>query len=365
MNAAGAIVPGKVAIAAHHYQKPEIVERAGLVGDSYRLAVEAAQTDAEFIVLCGVRFMAESAAILARAGQTVVIPDMNAGCPMADMIDRGSAEDAIDAIKKRSGMEIVPVAYMNSTAEVKALTGALGGSVCTSGNAKKVLAHYFNSGKSVFFMPDFNLGMNTARALGRASPVCPPETLELSIQTVGDTPKTTKTTDATDTTDAGDENLSGVRLFLWDGFCHVHRAFTADDVRAARLAYPAARIIVHPECKPEVTHLADESGSTEAMHRALRNAKDGTQWIIGTEGRFVERMAASFPGKTVVPLRVSYCHNMNRIDTASLDRTLAEIATRTNGEKLFISGTVTVADCDRAMAEKALRAMVAIAEAKE
>jgi quinolinate synthase len=359
MNAAGAIVPGKVAIAAHHYQKPEIVARAGLVGDSYRLAVEAAQTDAEFIVLCGVRFMAESAAILARPEQTVVIPDMNAGCPMADMIDRGSAEDAIDAIKKRSVREIVPVAYMNSTAEVKALTGALGGSVCTSGNAKKVLAHYFNSGKSVFFMPDINLGMNTARALGLESNLIRRVTRELSIQTVGDT------TDATDTTNAGDENLSSVRLFLWDGFCHVHRAFTADDVRAARLAYPAARIIVHPECKPEVTLLADESGSTEAMHRALRDAKDGTQWIIGTEGRFVERMAASFPEKTIVPLRVSYCHNMNRIDTASLDRTLAEIATRTNGEKLFISGTVTVADCDRAMAEKALRAMVAIAEAKE
>ena len=360
----GDVVPGKVTIAAHHYQRPEIVARAGLVGDSYKLAVESARTDAEFVVLCGVRFMAESAAILSRAGQTVVIPDMNAGCPMADMIDRETAENAVEMLSARLGRAVVPIVYMNSSAEVKALAGKLGGSVCTSGNARKILAHYLDLQMPVFFLPDFNLGMNVSRTLGVAQKCIRRVTRELKVARV-DSPE------SGDQDRAGrpgeDDDLSQAKVFLWDGFCHVHRAFTADDVRAARKARPDAIVIVHPECSAEVTSLADRSGSTEEMSRALRDAKAGSSWVIGTEGRFVERMAATYPALSITPLRASYCHNMNRIDVAALDKALADIALYcgARGDSrggARIPGTVTVPPDVREDAERALRAMVSITE---
>ena len=362
----GGVVPGKVTIAAHHYQRPDIVARAGLVGDSYRLAVESARTDAEFVVLCGVRFMAESAAILAREGQTVVIPDMNAGCPMADMIDRETAENAVETLSARLGRAVVPIAYMNSSAEVKALAGRLGGSVCTSGNARKILAHYLDQQMPVFFLPDFNLGMNVSRALGVSRDGIRRVTRGLSVARL-DSPEGC----APDRDRAGrpgdDSDLSRARVFLWDGFCHVHRAFTADDVRAARKARPDAFVIVHPECSAEVTSLADRSGSTEEMSHALRDAKPGSSWVIGTEGRFVERMAATYPNLTIAPLRASYCHNMNRIDGAALDKALADIAAHCAAREdsrggARISGTVTVPPDVREDAARALRAMVSITE---
>ena len=354
MNGSGGGARGKVAIAAHHYQRPEIVARADLVGDSYRLAVEAARTDAEFVVLCGVRFMAESAAILAREGQTVVIPDMNAGCPMADMIDAETAESAIEKLSALAGRAVVPIVYMNSSAEVKALAGRLGGSVCTSGNARKILAHYLDTGIPVFFLPDFNLGMNVSRALGVQQDEVRRVTRELTIARV-DSLK-------------GDASPLQAKVFLWDGFCHVHRAFIADDVRAARKARPDARVIVHPECPSEVTALADLAGSTEEMSRTLRDAKDGSSFVIGTEGRFVERMATTYPNLAIMPLRASYCHNMNRIDVASLDKALADIAdcvSRRGGaanDGARIPGTVTVPPGIREDAARALRAMVSITE---
>ncbi len=356
------VAPGKVAIAAHHYQRPEIVARSSLVGDSYRLAVEASRTDAEFIVLCGVRFMAESAAILAREGQTVLLPDMNAGCPMADMIDRGTAEDALAKIAGLSGNAAIPVAYMNSHADLKALTGERGGSVCTSGNARKIPAHYLGSSVPVFFTPDFNLGMNTARELG-----IPQE----AIRRVGRDLSIARVDGQSDDGAEDRDGLSAVRVFLWDGFCHVHRAFTEDDVRKARARTGDATVIVHPECSPEVVALADRAGSTEAMRAWLADAAPGSKWIVGTEGRFVERMAAELPDRTIIPLRASYCHNMNRIDLPSLERTLGMIAgvgslldAGVIGPKAM-SGAVTVRAEERDAAAKALRAMVEITEAKD
>ncbi len=358
MSPTRGIAPGKVAIAAHHYQRPQIVARASLVGDSYRLAVEAARTDAEFIVLCGVRFMAESAAILAREGQTVLLPDMDAGCPMADMIDRGTAEDALAKIAKLAAKAAVPVVYMNSHADLKALAGERGGSVCTSGNARKILAHYLDSGAPVFFTPDFNLGMNTARELG----IAPGE-----IRRVGRNLAIARV-DGDDGAEDRDD-LSAARLFLWDGFCHVHRAFTEDDVRKARDRFPDAKIIVHPECSPSVTALADGAGSTEAMRAWLADAAPGSRWVVGTEGRFVERMAAELADRTILPLRASYCHNMNRIDLPSLERTLESIAEAgsllgADGKaQKALPGAVSVRAEEREAAAKALRAMVEITEA--
>ena len=352
------ITKGKVAIAAHHYQRPEIVARAALTGDSYRLAVAASRSDAEYIVLCGVRFMAESAAILAREGQKVLIPDMNAGCPMADMIDRGIAENTLSVLAGFSTKPIIPVVYMNSHADLKALSGERGGSVCTSGNARKILAHYLDNGNSVFFAPDFNLGMNTARDLGIPTTDIRRVTRDGRIVRIDAQKSDTK------------ESLERVRLFLWDGFCHVHKAFTTDDVGEARKAFPGSRVIVHPECSPEVVALADEAGSTESMYNTLRDAEAGSSWIIGTEGRFVERMAATFSDKTIRPLRVSYCHNMNRIDEASLDKTLSDIAWSENNLKEARGGAahhripslVTVVGSERQHAKEALDAMVRISE---
>jgi quinolinate synthase len=361
MSASRGIAAGKVAIVAHHYQRPEIVARASLVGDSYRLAVEAARTDAEFIVLCGVRFMAESAAILARAGQTVLIPDMDAGCPMADMIDRGAEEDSLARIAALSGKDAVPVAYMNSHADLKALVGERGGSVCTSGNARKILAHYLDAGKPVYFTPDFNLGMNTARELGIAPEAIRRVGRDLSITRVDGDPNGSA---------RDEDDLSAAKLFLWDGFCHVHRAFTEDDVRRSRARMVDATVVVHPECAPEVTALADRAGSTEAMRAWLADAAPGSRWVVGTEGRFVERMAAEFPDRTILPLRASYCHNMNRIDLPSLERTLARIAEvgslLEGGGKdaKAMPGAVFVRAEEREAAAKALRAMVEITEAK-
>jgi len=330
-------------IAAHHYQRPEIVALADFVGDSYRMAVEASRTDAEYIVICGVRFMAESAAILAKEGQKVLIPDYGAGCPMADMIDRAMAEEALSNIARVSSFPVVPVTYMNSWADLKALTGERNGSICTSGNALKIARSYLDEGISIFFMPDFNLGMNTAKALGlKNDEICLVDRNANLKQIVGNA----------HSTQTGD--FSRARMFLWDGFCHVHKTFTTTQVAEARKAFPGARVIVHPECSSEVVALADDAGSTEAMQKIISESAPHSSWIIGTEGRFVERMAANFPDRIIHPLKTSYCHNMNRIDLANLEHTLSTLTT-----------LISISPGERASAVKALNTMVRITEAHE
>jgi quinolinate synthase len=345
----------RVLVAAHHYQRPAVVTRAGLLGDSYKLAVEAARSDADFIVLCGVRFMAESAAILARPGQKVILPDLEAGCPMADMIDPDSAIAALARIREATGSDAVPVCYMNSSADVKALTGKAGGCVCTSGNAKKILSHYLSKGKTVFFIPDANLGMNTARALGLSG------SQTLLVRRDGSFAREGSVLRA----ELSRDELSKVRVFLWDGYCHVHRAFTAADVEAARAENARrggapARIIVHPECTPDVVSLADAAGSTEEMFRMIDAAPEGSSWVVGTEHRFVERMIARYPGKRIEPLKVSVCMNMNRIDETRLDAALESI--RAHLEEGRPLNAVTVSDGVREAAADALNAMVRITE---
>ncbi|HPE35752.1 MAG TPA: quinolinate synthase [Spirochaetales bacterium] len=334
---------GRVSVPAHHYQRPDIVRHADLVGDSYRLAVAASRSEASYIILCGVRFMAESAAILARPDQRVLSPDLAAGCPMADMIDQAGASMALASLKAAGVANPAPVVYMNSNADVKALAGSLGGSVCTSSNASSVVKHYLDEGRPVFFAPDRNLAMNTARRLGLDSG---------AVFLVGK-----------DGSIRGQGDPSRGLLFAWDGYCHVHRHFTLDQVRAARQKHPGARLIVHPECDPELVELSDDSGSTEGMQNAIRDGGPGRAWIVGTESNFVLRLASEYPDRTVEPLALSYCPDMSLITRETLIRSLESIVAFESGSgplvhELRIEGQL------RDQAASALRAMVDIVEGR-
>lgn len=330
-----------VLIAAHHYQTPDIVAQAQLLGDSYRLAVEASRSDAEYIVVCGVRFMAESVAILAKPNQKVLLPDHSAGCPMASMITRREAESALRKIREVSEQPVVPVTYMNSWADTKSFTGEEGGSICTSSNARKIITHFLDAGISIFFLPDFNLGINTATAIGLT---------EDEIWTV-----------KKDGTIEGKGNPAKAKIFLWDGFCHVHKGFTPSDITTARAMFPEVKVIVHPECTPDVVTLADESGSTEAMYKMLQSARNGTSWAVGTEARFVERMIDEFPLKNIYHLRKSYCQDMSHINLDNLNATLKSITRHKEmGEVLKL---ITVPDNEKKHAAAALNTMVRITEA--
>lgn len=331
-----------VVIAAHHYQRPEIAARADFVGDSYMLALEASRTGAEFIVLAGVRFMAESAAILAGGDRHVLIPDAAAGCPMADMIDGHEAKAGLDAAAAACELPVVPVTYMNSYADVKSFTGAAGGSVCTSGNAMKILSHYLERGKAIFFLPDRNLGMNSAAELAI------PEERIFIVRKGGGI--------------EGKGDPARGLLFLWDGWCHVHRRFTVDDISRVRGLDPGIRVIVHPECDREVVAAADASGSTEAIRKAIGDSPAGTRWAVGTEASFVGRMASEFPDKGVMPLRVSTCFNMSRITPERLRFSLASVKAfrEKSGPLVF---PVVVAEEYRRRSLSALRSMLDIVEA--
>lgn len=339
-----------VFIAVHHYQGPALAARGDLVADSYRLAVEAARSDARYIVVCGVRFMAESVATLAQPGQIVVHPAPDALCPMADMIDAQTAARTL--AKLRSALApvgvlpnaVIPLTYMNSTNGVKAFTGREGGSICTSGNAKAILSHYLNRGNRVFFMPDANLALNTARELGLSAD----ETAVL----------------ARDGAIPAECDLSRVKLFVWDGFCPVHRNFTSGSLKAAREAHPGAKIVVHPECVPAVAAEAEATGSTEGMYRVLESAPPGSTWGIGTEIRFVERMRDRFPDKTIFPLMNEPCADMARVTPELLDAALAAIRERERTDKPLTGdfSPVTVPEAERFDARRALDAMIRIAE---
>jgi len=333
---------GRVLIAAHHYQRPEIVALADILGDSYKLAVQAATRKEAFVILAGVRFMAESAAVYAGGHQTVLLPDHAAGCPMADMIDRSTAETILSRLKQIPGADVIPVTYMNSWNATKAFTGAHGGCICTSSNARAVLSHYLEHGNRIFFMPDFNLGINTARALGI------PET-EISVI-------------ARDGSFSPTSDPRCARIFLWDGFCHVHTVFLPKDIINARTTVPGIKVIVHPECSPEVVNAADDNGSTEGLYRMLCEAPAGSSWAVGTEARFVDRMIAQFPEKHIMHLKHSFCPNMARTNPANIRNALQSIKRHLEtGERL---PAITVAQQEGADARRALDTMVRITNAQ-
>ena len=310
-TAARAALGDRAFVLGHHYQRDEVIAFADVTGDSFKLAREAAaRPDAEYIVFCGVHFMAESADILTADHQQVVLPDLAAGCSMADMAAIDQVEDAWDVLTDVGVADrTVPVTYMNSTAAIKGFTGRHGGTVCTSSNAETALRWAFDrtggasgDGK-VLFLPDQHLGRNTAvRSLGLSLDDC--VVFDPRKPGGGLTP----------------EQLRAARMILWRGHCSVHGRFSAENVAAIRAADPDVTVIVHPECRHEVVTAADLVGSTERIVAALDAAPAGSSWAIGTELNLVRRLALQHPDKRVHYLdsTVCFCSTMNRIDLPHL-----------------------------------------------
>ena len=298
---------GRVFVLGHHYQRDEVIRFADVTGDSFKLARDAAaRPDAEFIVFCGVHFMAESADILTGPDQQVILPDLSAGCSMADMARLRQVEDAWDAMADAGIQDsVVPVTYMNSSADIKAFCGRNGGVVCTSSNADVALEWAFDQkadlgdGAKVLFLPDQHLGRNTAvLKMGLSLDDC--VLWDPLLPGGGLTP----------------EELRRARMILWKGHCSVHGRFSVDVVDELRAAHPGINILVHPECQHEVVLAADLVGSTEFIIKTVEAAPAGSVWAIGTELNLVQRLADAHPDKTIVFLdrNVCYCSTMNRID---------------------------------------------------
>lgn len=294
-----------VFVLGHHYQRDEVIQFADVTGDSFKLARDAAaRPDASHIVFCGVHFMAESADILTGDHQQVILPDLAAGCSMADMARLPQVEDAWDALADAGVADVtIPVTYMNSSADIKAFCGRNGGAVCTSSNAKVALTWALERGEKVLFLPDQHLGRNTAvLELG----------LSLDDCVVYD-PRQPRG-------GLSVEELRAATMILWRGHCSVHGRFTAEGVDAVRAAVPGVNVLVHPECVHEVVLKADLVGSTEFIIKAIEQAPAGSAWAIGTELNLVQRLAHQHPDKTIVFLdkTVCFCSTMNRIDLPHL-----------------------------------------------
>ncbi|BBJ44373.1 quinolinate synthase NadA [Streptomyces antimycoticus] len=297
----------KVFVLGHHYQRDEVIEFADVTGDSFKLARDAAaRPDAEYIVFCGVHFMAESADILTTEAQQVVLPDLAAGCSMADMATAEQVAECWEVLTEAGVAEAtVPVSYMNSSADIKAFTGKHGGTICTSSNAKRALEWAFQQGQKVLFLPDQHLGRNTAvRDMGMSLEDC--VVYNPHKPNGGLTP----------------EQLRAATMILWRGHCSVHGRFSLDSVNDVRERIPGVNVLVHPECKHEVVAAADYVGSTEYIIKALEAAPAGSKWAIGTELNLVRRLANRFAdqGKEIVFLdkTVCFCSTMNRIDLPHL-----------------------------------------------
>jgi quinolinate synthase len=313
-------------ILGHHYQQDEVIAQADLRGDSYKLSQLAAENkQCRWIVFCGVHFMAETADILAnrpeqlaaRGGRRVdvVLPDMAAGCSMADMADIDQVEAAWDEMGEVIDLaDITPVTYINSTASLKAFCGRHGGIVCTSSNAKAVLEWSFARTRRVLFFPDQHLGRNTARGMGislDAMPVWNPHAEVLGGNT--------------------EQQIRDSKVLLWRGWCSVHQMFRTEHVAMFREKYPGIKILVHPECPMEVFDLADQYGSTGAIIKAVQSAPPGSKWAIGTEMHLVHRLAAEHPEQEIHFLSpvVCMCATMYRIDLAHLCWALENLAAGT------------------------------------
>ena len=295
----------RVVILGHHYQRDSVIEFADFRGDSFKLAQLAAERpDAEYIVFCGVHFMAESADVLRQPHQTVLLPDLKAGCSMADMASIDDVEDAWDALQAVHGDTMVPVTYMNSTAALKAFCGERGGVVCTSSNARAVLEWAWARKSRAFFFPDQHLGRNTAHAMG----------VPLAAMAEWDW----RARDAARVNARCFEPET--RIILWRGFCSVHTKFTRQQIDEKRAADPTLKVLVHPECTFDVVQAADLSGSTEFIINEVRRAAPGASWAIGTEINLVHRLALEHPDQRIRSLQdnVCPCATMNRIDPAHL-----------------------------------------------
>jgi quinolinate synthase len=310
--AAKAALGDRVFVLGHHYQRDEVIQFADVTGDSFKLARDAAaRPDAEFIVFCGVHFMAESADILTTDAQKVILPDLAAGCSMADMAVLNQVEKCWDLLQDLGiAGDVVPVTYMNSSADIKGFVGRNGGVVCTSSNAQRALTWAYERGSKVLFLPDQHLGRNTAvLEMG----------LSLDDCVLYDPHKPNG--------GLTDQQLRDAKMILWRGHCSVHGRFTLESVEDVRSRVPGVNVLVHPECRHEVVTAADYVGSTEYIIRTIEAAPAGTAWAVGTELNLVRRLANAHPDKQIMFLdkAVCYCSTMNRIDLPHLVWALEEL----------------------------------------
>lgn len=307
---ARAVLGDQVVILGHHYQRDEVVQFADFQGDSYQLSKEGAKVAAKYIVFAGVHFMAESAVILGRDDQVVILPNMNAGCSMADMANLEQVLTAWAELEDVLGDDpdrlVMPVTYMNSAANLKAFVGEHGGTVCTSSNARGALEWAFAQREKVFFFPDQHLGRNTGKAMG-----IPLEQMALwnPFQPYGG---------------LTDDQIRGARVILWRGHCSVHQQFRPEHVHLWRRNHPDINIIVHPECMMEVVDLADYVGSTSYIIKTIQSALPGSKWAVGTEIHLVNRLKNSYPDKFVQLLSPfsCLCSTMYRISPLDLANVL-------------------------------------------
>ncbi len=308
---ARAVLGPRLVVLGHHYQRDEVIRYADYTGDSFKLARHAAaQQDIEYVLFCGVHFMAESADILTPPEVAVILPNMAAGCSMADMADPADVFAAWDEMTAAlPGERIIPVTYMNSAASLKAFVGRRDGIVCTSGNAPRTFDYAFARGEKVLFFPDQHLGRNTGHDMG--IPLDEMVVWDWRRPLGGNAP----------------EELARARVILWKGHCSTHQRFSVAQIERARAERPGVNVIVHPECSREVVAAADASGSTERIIQAIDAAPAGSVWGVGTEINLVNRLASQHPDKTVFCLDpvVCPCSTMYRIHPAYLAWTLEEL----------------------------------------
>jgi len=304
-NQARSSLGDRAMILGHHYQRDEVIAFADIRGDSFKLAQAAADNpSAEFIFFCGVHFMAESADILTTQNQKVILPDLAAGCSMADMATAAQVEDCWQALEKLGvAKKTIPITYMNSSAAIKAFTGKNNGAVCTSSNAMRAMKWAFEKGEKVLFLPDQHLGRNTAvLSLG----------LKLEDCVIWNPWKPSG--------GLSEAQIKMAKVILWRGHCSVHGRFTVENIENVRRVLPQVMVLVHPECQHEVVAKADVVGSTEMIIKTVTDSPSGSKWAIGTELNLVQRLARENPDKEVVFLdkTVCYCSTMNRIDLPHL-----------------------------------------------
>ena len=303
--AAKAALGSRALVLGHHYQRDEVIQFADITGDSFKLAqAAAAQSSAEFIFFCGVHFMAESADILTTSQQRVILPDLAAGCSMADMATANQVEKCWQDLEKLGvASRTVPVTYMNSSAAIKSFTGEHGGTICTSSNAQKTLEWAFAKAEKVLFLPDQHLGRNTAvLSLGLSLDDC---VLWNPWKPMGG---------------LTESEIKGAKMILWRGHCSVHGRFTHESIKEVRQRIPGVQVITHPECQHEVVVNSDVVGSTEKIIQTVAASPAGSKWAVGTELNLVSRLAQNNPDKEIVFLdkTVCYCSTMNRIDLPHL-----------------------------------------------
>ena len=342
---------GRLCILGHHYQRDGVIQFADFTGDSLKLSQLAAeQTEAEFIIFCGVHFMAESADILSSDAQTVCLPNMDAGCAMADMADASAVTAALDELSALTAAQLIPITYVNSSAAIKAVTARAGGACCTSSNVRNVFEWALRppeqsggGAQKLLVVPDQHLGRNTAIAMGYDEDAC--AVYDPNLPSGGLT-----AVDAERAT-----------FFLWKGYCHVHQVFTVEQIERRRAERPGLQVIVHPECPREVVAAADASGSTAQIIQAIAGAEPGSQWAVGTEGNLVSRLAGRHTDRFIQLLSdgPASCWQMGKIDLPHLAWVLDGLAEGNIVNQVSVPADVA------AEARIALQRMIDIKAAKD